>query len=127
VFRISNISKYYLAPTIIRPPCNHFQQTQVKAISQIMISLLHILTLALLAPSALAIYCFECDSSQHFSCTEFWDPTLLVTEQVTFCDISFQSVCKKVCSMIEKCCCSILPIYKCHLAVISCCYFMKHI
>jgi hypothetical protein len=47
-----------------------------------MISALQLLLLASLAPAALAIYCFECDSSQHFSCTEFWDPTLIVTEQV---------------------------------------------
>jgi hypothetical protein len=47
-----------------------------------MISKLHLVLWALLAPTALSIYCFECDSSQHFSCTEFWDPTLIVTEQV---------------------------------------------
>ena len=29
-----------------------------------------------------SINCYECDSSNDFSCTEFWDPTLPVTEQV---------------------------------------------
>ena len=28
-----------------------------------------------------AISCYECDSSNNFSCTEFWDPTLPVTSQ----------------------------------------------
>lgn len=28
-----------------------------------------------------AIHCYECDSSNDFSCTEFWDPKLPVTEQ----------------------------------------------
>ena len=31
--------------------------------------------------SANAISCYECDSSNNFSCTEFWDPTLPVTSQ----------------------------------------------
>jgi hypothetical protein len=38
--------------------------------------------LATAEPGTAAIECYECDSSADFSCTEFWDPTLIVTEQV---------------------------------------------
>ena len=31
--------------------------------------------------SSSSVSCYECDSSADFSCTEFWDPTLPVTEQ----------------------------------------------
>jgi hypothetical protein len=38
--------------------------------------------LSLLIPASLSIACYECDSSNHFSCTEFWDPELPVNQQV---------------------------------------------
>ena len=39
------------------------------------------LLLALVARKAAGISCYECDSSNNFSCTEFWDPSLPVTSQ----------------------------------------------
>ena len=36
---------------------------------------------AYFVPSVKAIHCFECDSANNFTCTEFWDPTLVVTEK----------------------------------------------
>ena len=39
--------------------------------------------LAGLLPATIAIECFECDSSQNFSCTEFWDPSLAVVQNFT--------------------------------------------
>merc|ERR1719158_1631629 len=39
--------------------------------------------LAALLPATIAIECFECDSSQNFSCTEFWDPSLAVVQNFT--------------------------------------------
>jgi hypothetical protein len=37
--------------------------------------------LATAEPGTAAIECYECDSSADFSCTEFWDPTLEVTDK----------------------------------------------
>lgn len=31
--------------------------------------------------SVLSIGCFECNSANNFTCTEFWDPTIAVTEK----------------------------------------------
>ena len=40
------------------------------------------LFLLMTSSSTSAIFCYECDSSNNFSCTEFWDATLLINEQV---------------------------------------------
>jgi len=39
--------------------------------------------LSLILPHTAAIECFECDSSKNFSCTEFWDPSLVVIQDFT--------------------------------------------
>ena len=40
------------------------------------------LLILMTSSSTSAIFCYECDSSNNFSCTEFWDATLLINEQV---------------------------------------------
>ena len=43
-------------------------------------------------PTLSAIQCYECDSSKNFTCTEFWDPTLVVTEKyLTNCEHVFEA------------------------------------
>ena len=37
--------------------------------------------LSCLRTAAATVSCYECDSSNNFSCTEFWDPNLPVTSQ----------------------------------------------
>ena len=43
--------------------------------------LVSIIWLSLFVTTGWAISCYECDSSNNFSCTEFWDPTLPVSVQ----------------------------------------------
>lgn len=40
-----------------------------------------ITTLSLIIQVTESIYCYECDSSSDFSCSEFWDPSLDVNSQ----------------------------------------------
>jgi len=42
---------------------------------------LMVIGLGLIARPGWAISCYECDSSNNFSCTEFWDPSLPVSRQ----------------------------------------------
>merc|ERR1711923_207713 len=39
------------------------------------------LIMSLMVKLSSGISCYECDSSNNFSCTEFWDPSLPVTSQ----------------------------------------------
>ena len=38
--------------------------------------------------SAVAIYCYECNSSNNFSCTEFWDASDELNDQVSVTRLS---------------------------------------
>ena len=51
-----------------------------------------------LLPSTFAIYCFECDSSNNFPCSEYWDATTEVAaEYFTNCDHVYEaSYCVKM-------------------------------
>ena len=52
------------------------------------------LLVVLLLPDEIlsAIQCYDCDSSRNFTCTEFWDPSLVVTEKyLTNCEHVFEA------------------------------------
>merc|ERR1712048_277281 len=54
-------------------------------------------------PSTHAIQCFECDSSKNFSCTEYWDPSLSVVQDlVSDCTHVFEAqYCIKMTGIFE--------------------------
>ena len=59
--------------------------------------------LALNAEVAKSAFCYECDSSKNFSCTEFWEPNLYDTESyLTDCRHVFQAThCIKMTGVFE--------------------------
>jgi len=59
--------------------------------------------LSLILPHTAAIECFECDSSKNFSCTEFWDPSLVVIQDFTSnCSHVFEAeYCVKMTGVFE--------------------------
>lgn len=58
---------------------------------------------AFFLPSTQAIQCFECDSSKNFSCTEYWDPSLSVVQDlVSDCSHVFEAeYCIKMTGIFE--------------------------
>jgi len=62
-----------------------------------------IILMAFFLPSSQAIQCFECDSSKNFSCTEYWDPTLSVVQDlVSDCSHVFEAeYCIKMTGIFE--------------------------
>eukprot|EP00090_Calanus_glacialis_P020821 TRINITY_DN3213_c0_g1_i1.p1 TRINITY_DN3213_c0_g1~~TRINITY_DN3213_c0_g1_i1.p1 ORF type:complete len:142 (+),score=38.14 TRINITY_DN3213_c0_g1_i1:269-694(+) len=62
-----------------------------------------LLSLSLLLKHTDAIQCFECDSSKNFSCTEFWDPSLVVVQNFTSdCSHVFEAeYCVKMTGVFE--------------------------
>eukprot|EP00092_Neocalanus_flemingeri_P027754 GFUD01030126.1.p1 GENE.GFUD01030126.1~~GFUD01030126.1.p1 ORF type:complete len:144 (+),score=37.34 GFUD01030126.1:431-862(+) len=62
-----------------------------------------LVSLSILQPYTDAINCFECDSSKNFSCTEFWDPSLVVVQNFTSnCSHVFEAeYCVKMTGVFE--------------------------